>query len=121
MGLFDEAISEFRQAADDPAHRIACLILQGTCFLEKGNPEAAENVLRSLLKPELGMEDACSIKYELALICEASGKSAEAAGLLAEIDADYPGFRDVRTRLDSSGDALTLDFSDEELKGFDLK
>jgi len=121
MGLFDEAISEFRQAADDPARRIACLVLQGTCFFEKGNPESAENLLRSLLKPELGMEDACSIKYELALICEASGKSGEAAGLLAEIDADFPGFRDVRTRLDSSGEALTLDFSDEELKGFDLK
>lgn len=122
MGLFDEAISEFRQAADDPARRTACLILQATCLCEKGNLEAAESLLRSLLKPGLGREDGCSVKYELALICEAAGKSGEAAELLAEIDDDIPGFRDVRTRLDSSsGEELSLDFSDEELKGFDLK
>lgn len=122
MGLFDEAISELRQAADDPARRMACLILQGTCLCEKGTPEAAEHLLRSLLKSGLGSEDSCLVKYELALICEATGKSGEAAGLLAEIDAENPGFRDVRTRLNSSsGEASTLDFSDEELKGFDLK
>lgn len=120
MGLYDEAVNEFRQAADDPSRRIACLILQGTCLREKGGLEAAESLLRSLLKPGLGLEDSCSVKYELALICEAAGKAEEAAGLLAEIDATQPGFRDVRSRLDASGESPSLDFSEEELKGFDL-
>jgi tetratricopeptide (TPR) repeat protein len=120
MGLYDEAVNEFLQAADDPSRRVACLILQGTCLREKGNLDVAESVLRSLLKPGLGLEDGCSVKYELALTCEAAGKADEAAGLLAEIDATQPGFRDVRSRLDASGERPALEFSDEELKGFDL-
>ncbi len=120
MGLFDEALNEFRQAADDPLRRVACLVLQGTCLREKGALEAAETVLRDLLRGELVVEDSCSGKYELALVCEAAGKSEEAASLLAEIDVAQPGFRDVRSRLDASGDKLSLDFSDEDLRGFDL-
>ncbi len=120
MGLFDEALNELRQAADDPSRRVACLILQGTCLREKGNLDAAETMLRALLKGELSVEDGCSVRYELALVCDAAGKSEEAAGLLAEIDAARPGFRDVRSRLDTSGDKNSLDFSDEELRSFDL-
>ena len=121
MGLYAEAINELRQASDDPERRVACLILQGTCFREKGSLETAENMLRNLLRPGLAIEDVCSIKYELALICEAAGKSEEAAGLLAEIDVPNSGFRDVRPRLAASGEELSIEFSDEELKGFDLK
>lgn len=121
MGLYDEAVNEFRHAADDPERKVACLILQGTCLREKGSLETAENMLRTLLRPGLAIEDACSIKYELALTCEAAGKDEEAARLLAEIDATHPGFRDVRYRLAASGDESSLEFSDEELKGFDLK
>jgi tetratricopeptide (TPR) repeat protein len=121
MGLYDEAINELRQAADDPERRVACLILQGTCLREKGSLETAENMLRTLLRPGLATEDTCSIKYELALTCEAAGKGEEAAGLLAEIDVTHPGFRDVRSRLAASGEESSLEFSEEELKGFDLK
>jgi len=121
MGLYDEAINELRQAADDPERKVACLILQGTCLREKGSLEIAENMLRTLLWPGLAIEDACSIKYELALTCEATGKGEEAAKLLAEIDVARPGFRDVRSRLAASGDEPSLAFSDEELKDFDLK
>lgn len=120
MGLYDEAVNEFRQAADDPSRRVACLILQGTCLREKGSLEAAETVLRSLLKPGLGVVDDCSVRYELALICEAAGKSEEAAALLAEVDAAQPGFRAVRSQRDATVEGLSLEFSDEELKGFDL-
>lgn len=120
MGLYDEAVNEFRQAAADPSRRVACLMLQGACLREKGSLDAAETVLRSLLKPGLGLEEGCSVKYELALICEAAGKAEEAAALLAEIDATQPGFRAVHSRLDATGESLSLEFSDEELKGFDL-
>ncbi len=121
MGLYDEAINELRQAADDPERKMACLILQGTCLREKGSLEIAENMLRTLLRPGVAVEDTCSIKYELALTCEAAGKGEEAAKLLAEIDMARPGFRDVRSRLAASGDEPSLAFSDEELKDFDLK
>jgi len=121
MGLFDEAIHEFRQAAAEPARKLECGVLQGACLRAKGDAAAAENVLRSLLEPGLGLENSCSVKYELALTFDALGRDDESAALLAEIDADNPGFRDVRSRLDAAGVDGALDFSDEDLKGFELK
>lgn len=121
MGLFDEAINEFRQAAADPARKVECLILQGACLREKGDPDSAEVFLRSLLQPGLGLQDTCAVKYELVLTSELLGRNEDAASLLAEIDVVNPGFRDVRSRLDAAGIDNTLDFSEEDLKGFDLK
>lgn len=121
MGLFDDAINEFRQATADPARKVECLVLQGACLREKGDPGSAESFLRSLLKPGLSLEDTSAVKYELVLTCEALGKNEDAASLLAEIDVANPGFRDVRSRLDAAGIDNSLDFSEEDLKGFDLK
>ncbi|BCS53021.1 tetratricopeptide repeat protein [Geobacter sp. SVR] len=119
MGLYDEAISEFRQAAEDPVRRLDCFVLQGACLRHKGDAPNAEILLRSLLKPEAGPEATCLIKYELALACEAVGKSDEAGRLLADIDATNPGFRDTRLRPDMSG-VDSLDFSDEDLRNFEI-
>ncbi|HEY3308594.1 MAG TPA: tetratricopeptide repeat protein [Desulfuromonadaceae bacterium] len=121
MGLFDEAINEFRQASVDPARTVECLVLQGVCLREKGDVVTAENYLRSLVKPGLNIEDTCAIKYELALTCEALGKKDVATVLLTEIDASNPGFRDVSSRLDAAEEENSLDFSEEDLQGFDLK
>lgn len=121
MGLYDEAISEFRQAALDPARKVACFVLQASCLREKGDLSMAETVLRSLLKPGLSLEDSCSVKYDLSMTCYAAGKKDESAALLAEIEAANPGFRDVSSRLDASDREGSLDFSDEDLQGFDLK
>lgn len=121
MGLYGEAVNEFRQAMIDPVRRIACLILQGACLRENGDIAAAENILRTVLKPGLGLEDACSARYELALTLQASGKNDEAAGLLAEIDVSNPGFRDAHACQEDTDRNSELDFSDEDLQGFDLK
>ncbi|MBC8018260.1 MAG: tetratricopeptide repeat protein [Verrucomicrobia bacterium] len=122
MGLYDEAINEFRQAATATGRRLECLILQGACLREKGDLTNAEKVLKSLMKPGLALEDVCSVKYELALTYEACGKHDQLVELLTEIDKSNSGFRDVRARLDTAGkDQNALDFSDDELQGFDLK
>ena len=112
MGLFDEALNELRQAAEDKSFRLASLILQGACLREKGELKAAEELLRALLSPEFSGEDVRAVKYELALVYQNSGKHDVAAGLLAEIGAPNPK---------STKKKLSLDFSDTELKGFDLK
>lgn len=122
MGLYDEAINEFRQAATDVGRRLECLILQGACLREKGDLVNAEKVLKSLMKPGLGLDDASCVKYELALTYGASGKTDKLVALLTEIDKTNSGFRDVRARLDAASmDQNSLDFSDDELLGFDLK
>jgi tetratricopeptide (TPR) repeat protein len=125
MGLYDEAIHAFRQAAEDPARRVACLILQGACLRDKGELQLAENALQALLvSPTLSREDSCALKYELALTCTALGKSSEALTLFEEIEHADPDYRDVSARLHdaSEGKAATgLDFSEDELLDFELK
>ena len=121
MGLYDDAINEFSHAASDPTRSFECRVLQGVCLREKGDSAKAEGFLRSLMNPGLNLADSCSIKYELALTCQVLGKNDEAAALLAEINTSNPDFRDVRSRLDAAGVDSSLDFSDEDLQGFDLK
>jgi tetratricopeptide (TPR) repeat protein len=121
MGLFDESFKEFRQATADTSRRFECFVFQSVCLRGKGDLVNAEKVLRSLVKPGNSLEESCSAKYELALTCEASGNALEYVKLLAEIDASNRNFRDVRSRLDAAhSDKDALDFSDDDLKGFDI-
>jgi len=121
MGLYDEAITEFRQASQDPARRVECLIMQCACLRERGELEKAISMLQALLKPGLSEEETCAVKYELATGYEAAGKNEEANLLLNEINATNPGFRDIRSRLNAANNLDSLDFSDEDLDDFGLK
>ena len=122
MELFDESFKEFRQAAADTSRRFECFVFQSVCLRGKGDLENAEKVLRSLVKPGISLEKSCSVKYELALTCEVSGNTEEYVKLLAEIDASDRNFRDVRSRLYAAhSDKDALEFSDDDLKGFDIK
>lgn len=118
MGLYDEAINEFRQAAQDSSRRLACLTMQGACLRDRGEHDTAINVLSSLLKPGLGLEESSMVKYELALTYESYGDTAKATQYLNEIVEANPGFRDVTSRLNAANLEVSLDFSDEELKNF---
>lgn len=125
MGLFDDAISEFRQASADPDRRLKSLAMQGACLRDKGELELAENVLRALLgTPGQSTDEEATISYELALTLRHTGKEDEAREMLESLEISYPGFRDVAALLrDSSSEELLngLDFSEDELSGFDLK
>lgn len=121
MGLFDEAINEFRQASQEPSRRVECLIMQCACLRERGEVEKAISMLQALLKPGLNEEESCAIKYELAIGYETIGKMDDASIILKEINSVNPEFRDVNSRLNAPNDLNTLDFSDEDLDGFGLK
>lgn len=122
MGLYDEAIKEFREASYDENRRLECYILQGACIREKGDFENAGKILRALIRPELSIDDASSVKYELALTLAAAGNSQQYIELLTEIDKSNYGFRDVRQLLAAAKHGQnSLDFSDDELLGFELK
>ena len=145
MGLYDDAIREFRCAGEDPALKMKCLVLQGACLRDKGDVTTSESVLRSLLKPGLSVEDTTQastgrrvvlvsllkpglnleetlwIKHELALTCNLLGKTDEADLLLAEIDAVSPYFRAGRSHPAGGGTDAVPEFSDDDLQGFDLK
>lgn len=118
MGLYDEAINEFRKASSDADRRMACLIMQGACLRERGEFDTAINMLSTLLKPGLSIDDSCAVKYELFLTYESEGKTDEATRLLNEIDSADPGFRDVSSRLNAANFENSLSFSDDDLKNF---
>ena len=118
MGLYDEAINEFRQASQDASRRVECLIMQCVCLRERGELEKAITMLLALLKPGLSEQESCSVKYELASGYEAAGKREEANNLLNEINAINPGFRNIGSRLNAVNGSDSLDFSDDDLKDF---
>lgn len=118
MGLYDEAINEFRRASQDSSLRVECLILQCACLRERGEVDKAITMLQALLKPGLSEEEFCSVIYELSFDYEAMGKSEEANILLNEIHATNPNFRDISSRLNDVKLPESLDFSDDDLKDF---
>lgn len=125
MGLFDDAIAEFRLAAAGPGARVRCLAMQGACLREKGELAVAENALRALLSsPGLSVDEEVTVEYELALTLQRLGRGDESRMLLEEVERACPGFRDTALLLQDAaegGDDASLDFSDEDLQGFDLK
>lgn len=121
MGLFDEAINEFRQASQDPLRRVECLIMQCICLRERGEPEKAITILQTLLKSGLCEDENCSVKYELATAYETAGRTEEANVLLNDINTTNPDFRDIRSRIDAANLSESLDFSDEDLDDFGMK
>ena len=118
MGLYDEAINEFREASQDTEKKVECLIMQCACLRERGDTDKAISMLLALLKPVLSADESCAVKYELASAYESSGKVEEANNILNEINATNPDFRDIRTRLSASNNADSLDFSDEDFLDF---
>lgn len=118
MGLLDEAINEFRKASSDSGRRMPCLIMQGACLRERGEYDTAINMLNTLLKSGLSLEDSSAAKYELALAYDAVGNTDESTRLLNEIDFINHDFRDVSSRLHASNRNNTLDFSDDDLNNF---
>ena len=118
MGLYDEAINEFRQASSDISRRIECLIMQCVCLRERGDVEKAIGILTALLKPGLSEDESCAVKYELASGYEAMGNAEGAQLLLNEIFAVNPRFRDIHSRMDKAKRSDSLDFSDDDLLNF---
>lgn len=121
MGLYNEAINEFRQASQEPTLRVRCLIMQCICLRERGELDKATSILQALLQPGLTLEERCAVTYELAAGYEAAGKTEEAHALLNEINSINPGFRDINTRLNATNLSNSLEFSDEDLDDFGLK
>jgi hypothetical protein len=100
MGLYDEAIGELRVAGKDPRRAGACLVLEGVCLREKGDAEAAETVLRSVLSNRGARpEESAAAGYELAVLLESLGRSAEAEELLRHVVSTAPDFADAAAKL----------------------
>ncbi|MFZ3207601.1 MAG: tetratricopeptide repeat protein [Geobacteraceae bacterium] len=100
MGLMDEAINEFQSAVVDPHRKLDCLTLQGVCYRDKGDMETAEQVFQAVIEMDgITPEGILSLKYELALLYEATGRKDEALLTYLDIQAVMSGFRDTQQKL----------------------
>jgi tetratricopeptide (TPR) repeat protein len=100
MGLFDDAIGEFRTALEGPKHKLQCLHMLGLCALDLGRPaDAVGHLEQALAWPELPPEQQTALRFDLGRAYEAQGDLARARAAWEAVAASDPGFADVRDRL----------------------
>jgi len=96
MGLLDDALAEFRIAANAPElYREACSML-GLCHWERGESDEAIRCYRAALDaPGADEVPLSGLRYDLAGMLEKTGDVRGAYDLLAQVLAEEPGYRDV--------------------------
>jgi tetratricopeptide (TPR) repeat protein len=100
MDLYEEAIQEFRLAAQDPARVLTCASLMGQCYLAKGKPDAALRELRAGLEIQGHPSEAYyGLRYELGGIYETQGNLDQALEAFESLRGENPRFRDVQSRV----------------------
>lgn len=106
MGLVEQAIKEFQDAADivspnDGTRRFFnCANLLGHCFMEIGKPNLAVKWhLRSLESYDISDEERRGVWYELGVSYEADGDSENAARYFEQVYAENIDFRDIGERM----------------------
>lgn len=110
MGLFDDAIAEFNQAAADPARALDCITLKGQCYTESGDTDAAMSEFKNGLAHEsVTDESRMSLNFEIGMLHQMNGQLLEALEsfqLVAEKDSF---FRDVSELITNLRRELGLD------------
>jgi len=120
MGLYDDAITEFRAASQGSGRAADCLLLQGICYRDKGDAELAEKIFRDgTALAGLTAEESLSMRYELAVLLDDSGRTNEALQLYREIRSSDPAFRDTVRRI-SRFDGEEVECGEDETELLEL-
>lgn len=123
MGLWDDAIAEFRIAMGNSAREIECLHLIGLCAIDAGNPTlACENLEKLIARPGLAPELVRVARYDQGRALEAAGKRDAALAAFQAVAAQDPDFQDVAKRLaalTSRATAPAADAGPESFESFD--
>lgn len=99
-GLYDEAIATLQQARRDPKRHLSAMGILGQAFFKKGWHTEAAETFQQALEGDLTENRRKELMYNLGLVLEARGKSAEALEQysdVAQIDFNY---KDVRERIE---------------------
>ncbi len=110
MGLFDDAIGEFRVCLDSPKRGFDSLYLMGLCERDLSRWDDAVNHLeQALALPAIPNERLAGVYFDLSIAQEGSGdgdRARDSVQRVLEIEADFPGAADRLAALESGQSAL---------------
>lgn len=102
MGIVDDAIKEFQVASKDPKYFTQSTSMVGICQTIAGrHDKAIEAFSAAIMKTEANTETWWSLKVDLAMAYEASGKKKEAYELYSEVYGWDVTFRDVAKKYET--------------------
>ncbi len=98
--IFDAALEDFQQAANDPQYAGKAHVQIALCFLSTGRHEDAVASLRqALTSPALSSQESVHILYLLGQTLESLGRYAETLEAYNAVRREDAGFRDVVRRI----------------------
>ncbi len=105
MGLYDDAIGEFRFCLDSPNRRFDSLYLMGLCARDLGRYEdAVSHLEQALALPDLPEDRMAGVYFDLSIAEEGSGDLERACGSVRrvlELDPAFPGAADRLAALET--------------------
>ena len=102
MGLFDEAVVEFRLAMRKPELFVGAGSLLADTLADRADIEGALAVLDAVLAASTGGEEVLrDVRYHKAVLLENTGRGDEAREIFRDLQEKTPGYRDVESRLKS--------------------
>jgi tetratricopeptide (TPR) repeat protein len=118
MGLFEDAIGEFRSALDSPQRRISCLHLMALCALELGRGnDAVAHLEQALAGATLPAEQEIALRLDLGRAYATSGDTQRARAAYEAVRAHDPTFGDVERLLAELEEAPAREAAAEEAPG----
>lgn len=124
MGLYEDAIGEFRVCLDAPDRRFDSLYLMGLCARDLGRFEdAVSHLEQALALPDLPEDRMAGVYFDLSIAEEGAGEAERACASVRrvlELDAEFPGAADRLAALES-GESATPQLGEpgEAFESFD--
>jgi tetratricopeptide (TPR) repeat protein len=123
MGLFEDAIGEFRIALGDPTRKRSCLHLMGVCALELGRAADAEaHLSQALAEGELPAQQEAALRIDLGRAYRALGDVVRARGAYESaqtLDPSFDGIDALLAELPAPGSGAPASASGEGFESFD--
>ncbi len=125
MGLFDDAIAEFRIVLGSPQRRLDALHMMSLCALDLERPEdAVAHLEQALASPDVPLEREIPLRFDLGRAYQMQEDGERALEAFRRVAAIDPDFQDVAVRLGGlerqrSAGAQPVDPEGEAYESFD--
>ena len=124
MGLFEDAIGEFRVCLESPTRRFDSAYLMGLCARDLGRfADSVNHLKQALALPDLPEERMAGVYFDLSIAEELGGnldRACSSVRRVIELEADFPGAA-ARLAALESGEAATPELGEpgEVFESFD--